>query len=445
MLALARLILLITISFLAGCNPFDSDSGNNGGSEDASIAGGPDTLSTGLQSMRSNGVERTYYFLDPEPAVATVQSASVQEELKPLIVGFHGSFASHRSWIGDTDRYGLVDQVGDAAIMVFPDALALDANNVNWNFDYDFLFFEDLLAELERRGLKWDPNRVFVVGHSSGAGMASEIGCRYGDFVRAIAVSSGALISGGNCIGSTAVIQTHGEVDTITSFNTGASSIEFWARYNGHDPESQQAGVIAQCIDYSAVAFPNEVYPVQFCQHPGGHPWTAFNAEAYWSFFSGLPTATPTPDAPPGGGNEAGLGDADTTISFTLRYPEGIPPVTSGSITLYNETYEPGQFTAPEVFLNLIWNPNDQAPGGQVQPGTEVTYSLVPITFLVFGGEFDLSREYKLKFSIGVEGGSSPIPTPLVDHDVSLPYKFVDKTLPVILQEPLDVTPVVPW
>jgi poly(3-hydroxybutyrate) depolymerase len=431
-LAIIACCLFLTTT-LTGCGPFDSDSTNNDG------------LTTGLQTMESNGVERSYYVVLPEENTDEAQSARADENLKPLIFGFHGSFASHRSWIGETDRYGFVDEVGNDAIMVFPDALLLSEDNINWNFDYDFLFFEDLLAELERRGLKYDPNQVFVVGHSSGGGMASEIGCRYGDIVRAIAVSSGALISGGNCVGSVGVIQTHGELDASAAINAAAGSKQFWVLYNGHDPDSSIPGIVEPCIDYANLAFPNESYPVQWCQHPGGHPWTDFNANAFWSFFSGLPTAAPTMDHPPGGGNDAALGDADTTLGFRLSYPEGMGTVTSGAITLYSADFELGQFKSPEVFLNLNWDPNAQAPGGQVIPGTEVSYVLEPITFFVFGGEFDTSRSYKLAFSIYVEGGSRPIPTPGVDHMVLFQITFSDTGTPIIIQETLDVVPVLPW
>ena len=417
-------------ALLSGCDLFDSDD--------------VEALVTGLQTMQSDGVERSYYIVLPEDDLAGV-SASALGDAKPLIVGYHGSFASHQSWVGETDRYGLVDEVGDEAIMVFPDALELSENNVNWNFDYDFLYFEDLLAELERRGLEYDRKRVFVVGHSSGAGMANEIGCRYGDIVRAIAVSSGALISGGSCVGSVAVIQTQGEGDLSVPINVGGGASRFWALYNGHDPESSLPGVGEPCIDYSAVAFPNENYPVQWCQHSGGHPWTDFNAENFWNFFSGLSDVELTVDAPPGGGNDAAKGSADTTISFVLRYPDEMPPIISGAITLLPEDYTDGQFRSPDVFLNLEWDPNEPALGGQVQPGDVVSYNLIPLTFFVFSGDFDTSLTYKMQFSVYVEGGSQPIPTPGVDLKVLIPINFVDKSTPIVLPETLDVAPVVPW
>jgi len=435
------LLALIAVFTLAACHSDDEDN--------------PPTVDTGLQTLQSNGETRSYYVLLPEDNSTANFNAFGDEGLKPLIIGFHGSFASHRSWVGEGlpdfegRRYDFIDSVGEGAIMVFPDALPLGEppdQQINWNFEYDFLFFEDILAELDRRGLEYDRNRVFVVGHSSGAGMSSEVACRYGDIVRGAAVSSGSLISGGSCVGSVGIIQTQGEMDQAVPLNVGAFARNFWVLYNGHDLDSTIGGVIEQCVDYATVAFPNENYPVQWCQHSGGHPWTDFNSAAYWSFFSGLPPAEPTTDHPPGGGNERGLGDADTNISFTLDYPADMGPVIGGAITLYPDDYDDGQFRSPSVFLNLNWDPNELAPGGAVTPGTTVNYPLIPITFFIFGGgDFDVSQNYKMQFSIYNEGGSQPIPTPGTDHKVIVPIKFIDTTTPVILQDPLEVAPVVPW
>ncbi|MGI9308244.1 MAG: alpha/beta fold hydrolase, partial [Gammaproteobacteria bacterium] len=232
----------------------------------------PEPVTTGLQSMMSNGEERSYYVLMPEDNIGglafeplfSIPSSAHKDEPAPLIIGFHGSFASHYSWVGEGlpdfegRRYDFIDAVGQGAIMVFPDALPLGEppdQQINWNFEYDFLFFEDLLVELERRGVKYDPNRVFVVGHSSGAGMSSEIGCRYGDIVRGAAISSGSLISGGSCVGSVGIIQTQGELDQAVPLNVGAFARNFWVLYNGHDLESTIDGIVEQCVDYANVAF----------------------------------------------------------------------------------------------------------------------------------------------------------------------------------------------
>ncbi len=149
---------------------------------------GVEPLTTGLRSIVSDGEDRSYYLqlpsdYDPEGS-----------QLKPLIVGFHGSFASHQSWVGPNQGCGFVPEVGDGAIMVFPDAAVLGDGQINWSFETDLLLFEDILAELDSLGLQYDRNQLFVTGHSSGAGMVHEIGCLYGDIVRAVAISSGSLI-----------------------------------------------------------------------------------------------------------------------------------------------------------------------------------------------------------------------------------------------------------
>ncbi len=427
-------IFFLTLSalLLTACNSSNDDSSDT-----------VQPLTTGLQTLQSSGIERSYYAIVPPAGNAPVSASA--NELKPLIIGFHGSFGSHLSWVGETDRYGFVEEVGDDAIMIFPDAMELADGQVNWNFDIDFLLFEDILDDLDRRGVEYDRNRVFITGHSSGAGMANEVACLYGDIVRAAAISSGALISTGECVGSVAIIQTQGEADQAVPINVGGTANAYWVRYNGHDPESNIPGVIKACIDYANLDFGIEPYPVQWCQHSGGHAWTDFNSEAYWRFFSGLPLAEPTTNAPPGGGNEVAQGEADTTISFTLKYPDGMGTVVGGAITLYPEDYDDGQFRSPEIFLNLEWDPNEGAPGGDASAGEIVFYNQIPITYFIFSGDMDFSRTYKLQFSVYVEGGSQPIPTPGLDHKVIHAIKFVDKTTPVIIDKTLQVTPVVPW
>jgi polyhydroxybutyrate depolymerase len=411
------------------------DQGAAGQPDFATLAGSvedcitPEPLTTGLHSVTSRGAERTYYVqlpTDYDPDAS---------QLKPLIVGFHGSFGSHTAWVGSNPSYTFVDVVGDGAIMVFPDALPQGGGAPNWNFEYDFDYFDDLIAELNAKGLAYDHNKLFITGHSSGGGMAHEVGCRFGDSVRAIAVTAGSLISN-QCTGSIGVIQVQGEADTAVPLNIGEVAHNFWVLYNGWDFDSPTPGVVPQCVDHSLLPLGSSDYPMQWCLHQGGHEWPAFASDAYWDFFSGLPVAAPTTDAPPGGGNERVLAEADTTISFTLNYPEVMGPVVGGAITLYPTTYCAGLFAAPSVFLNSSWFPGDVAPGSQV------TYENVPITFFVFGGELETPADFKLQFSIYNQGGSQPIPIPGVDHIVVVPITIQDTTTPIILPTALDVIPV---
>ena len=62
----------------------------------------------------------------------------------------------------------------DAAIMVIPNALDDGGGITRWDQRYDYLFFEDLLAELDEL-IVYDDNRLFLTGHSNGAVMANEL------------------------------------------------------------------------------------------------------------------------------------------------------------------------------------------------------------------------------------------------------------------------------
>ena len=201
---LVRYLLLAAALFNAGCLLDDNDSS--------------EPLTTGLQTMQSGGVEREYYLLLPEDnaTAVTVSPSAVGDEAKPLLIALHGTGGSYERWVNEELGYDLIEPVGDGAIMVFPNALP-DANgSPQWSFAFDFDFFLDLLAELDRRGLNYDPDRIFVTGHSSGAGMTHEIGCRFGDTVRAIAPSAGTLIST-ECVGAVAVLMSQGVNDALVN------------------------------------------------------------------------------------------------------------------------------------------------------------------------------------------------------------------------------------
>ncbi|MGI9309755.1 MAG: hypothetical protein ACR2P6_10870, partial [Gammaproteobacteria bacterium] len=72
---------------------------------------------------------------------------------------------------------------------------------MNWNIDTDVPFFAELIAELDDIGLQYNHNKLFVTGHSSGAGMTHEVACQHGDIVRGAAPSAGSLITS-QCTGS---------------------------------------------------------------------------------------------------------------------------------------------------------------------------------------------------------------------------------------------------
>ena len=430
---LTRYLLLAAALFNVGCLLDDNDSTT--------------PLATGLQTMQSGGVEREYYLLLPEdnaPAT-TVSPTAVGNETKPLLIALHGTGGSYERWVNEELGYDLIDPVGNGAIMVFPNALP-DANgSPQWSFAFDFEFFLDLLAELDRRGLEYDPDRIFVTGHSSGAGMTHEIGCRFGDTVRAIAPSAGTLIST-ECVGAVAVLMSQGVNDSLVNVDIARGARRFWSLYNGWEENLTTPGEISPCVDHSLLGSANTPYPVYWCEHTegslddfSGHRWASFAGEAVWQFFDSLPPklAEVNPaDPPPGGGNERAAIPSDTTITFTLRFPDDIERPLDGAITLYEEDYLANPtFAIPSVFLNPVF------PVGQVGAGDTVTYT-VPITFFVFSGDpITFPSTWTLSINVYVEGGTRPTPTAGLDHQVQLLTTFDSRTTPVTIPGVLELLP----
>jgi len=384
---------------------------------------------TGLYKFMSGGVEREYYLRMPE-------NYEEYGDPQPIIFALHGATGTYLDWFeGGFHGDGLQEVVGDQAIMVFPQALEGNGGITLWNSDIDLDYFADMLAELQDR-LSIDPNRIFVTGHSAGGGFTHQLGCRLGDVIRAIAPSSGALVEK-NCIGSVAVLQMQSSEDMVTPIGIVEPSRNFWVAYNGFDRESFSDGIVEPCIDYSLGA---SLYPVQWCLHAStgfdGHQWWDGADEAVWAFFSSLPTAVPTTDPPPGGGNDRVLEEFPATLTFTVRYPDNINEVNLLAAVLYPAGTQQPILTAPLWFLST------DIPFAPATPGTEQTYENVPIAIFESSPAAPLPGVYTLSISVFVVGGSFPIPATGIDHIALYEVEIQDQLSPIVVEEVLDLIPV---
>ncbi|MFC1670930.1 alpha/beta hydrolase family esterase [Spirochaetota bacterium] len=379
----------------------------------------PQPSLTGMQTIISNGVERTYFLQMPgdyNPSMAD----------KPLVMAFHGTGGYWWDFF--------LENIGDDAIMVYPYSITY-----RWNYDDDFQYFEDILADLDEK-IVYNKNKLFLTGYSSGAGIAHELGCRYGDIVRAIAPVAGSLLSN-ECVGSVGVMQIQGTYDTSVPLSIAENAHNYWVLYNGFDIEISSPWSIGPCVDHSMGA---SDYPMIWCQHDGGHGWpnywepgpvtdTNFANEAIWSFFSGLPEVSPSTDEPLGGGNDRANAAFDTTISFTLRYPETVGEVFAFAITLYPAGTQKPIMTAPSYFLNYRYDVSG------VIPGDEISYQ-VPIKLGTFKDVLinDGATEMAINIMVYVVGGGYPQPSGL-DYIILKDYLFTGPSDPVIIEEPIDV------
>ena len=79
---------------------------------------------------------------------------------------------------------------------------------------------------------------------------------------------------------------------------------------------------------------------------------------------------------------------------------------------------------------------------GLVGPGETVTYENVPISFFVFSGDpVEFPSAWTLQFSVYVDGGTRPTPTPGVDHQIQIPFVFDSKSNPIVIEEVLTLVP----
>jgi hypothetical protein len=387
--------------------------------------------STGLYMFTSGGVERTYYLRVP-------QDYSEYGDPQPIIFGIHGATGTYLDWFeGGFHGEGLQNVVGDQAIMVFPQALETPGGITLWNSKVDLDFFADLLSRLQSQ-LLVDPNRVFATGHSAGGGFSNQLGCNLGDTLRAIAPSSGFLLER-ECIGSVAVLQMQSTEDQVANISLVELTRNVWVAYNGFELDIFSDGIVEPCIDYS---LGSSLYPVQWCPHTSfganGHQWWDDADEAIWAFFSSLPTAVPTTDPPPGGGNDRILEELPASLSFTVRYPAGMNELTLLTAVLYPAGTEQPIFNAP------LWFLNGDIPFTPTTPGTETeeTYENVPISLFASSPDTPLPGTYTLSIGVYVEGGSFPIPASGIDHIALIEVEIQDQFSPIIVNEILDLVPV---
>lgn len=229
-------------------------------------------VSSGERSLEVDGVTRTFILDVPSGYDGTTPL--------PVVFAFHGATTS-----GETFRsrfYGnLLSTMGDAAILVHPDALG---DPSAWDNEADVPFFDALLASLEATACV-DQARVFATGHSSGGFFTNTLGCQRGDVLRAIApVSAGGPFTfGGNgCTGDVSVWLAHAENDETVSFDRGVASRDRWLEANGCSETSAPVEP-APCVEYAGCS---PGLAVRWCVYDDGHNWPEFGPEGIWAFFA---------------------------------------------------------------------------------------------------------------------------------------------------------------
>ncbi|MEO6277965.1 hypothetical protein [Roseateles sp.] len=228
-------------------------------------------LLTGLQSITSDGTQRSYWLELP--------AEYDRNKAYPVVIGLHwrgGSASDVYTWNG---FFGLKPLYGNNAIFLAPQGL--DAGWAN-SGDRDIRFLRSMISQVQQ-GVCTDPQRVFATGFSFGGMMSNAVGCQMGDVVRAIAPLSGSLWSGcGTSSNRVAAIFDHAMDDNVVPYSAGEDARNTFLARNSCSATTVPIGNNG-CVEYQGCSADK---PVVWCGHAtGGHWPPAFSATETKAFF----------------------------------------------------------------------------------------------------------------------------------------------------------------
>ncbi|HEV8562379.1 MAG TPA: cellulose binding domain-containing protein [Actinophytocola sp.] len=353
------------------------------------------TLTSGTHTIQSSGRNRTFILRIPDN----------YDNNHPyrLIFGFHWlngtavDVATGQTVLRDVwAYYGLLRLSNNSTIFVAPQGL-----NNGWanTGGQDVTFVDDMLRLIET-DLCVDTTQRFATGWSFGGAMSYALACARPTVFRAVAVLSGAQLSG--CSGGTTPVPylgIHGIRDSVLNISLGRSLRDTFVRNNGctpqNPPEPAQGSLTHIVTAYSGcragfpvvwAAFDEDHNPAPADGVPGINGSRTWVPGETWRFFTQFDT-TPPPPPPPGNGTcrvtdtvdawNTGLtsnltitNTGATTIngwSLVFTLPGG-QTITSG----WNAGYTPtsGQVTARNVSYNA-----EISPGASVSIGFQATHT----------------------------------------------------------------------
>ncbi|MEU5262143.1 RICIN domain-containing protein [Amycolatopsis sp. NPDC021455] len=261
-------------------------------------------LASGNHTISSGGQNRSY--------ILRVPNNYDNNHQYRLFVGLHwrgGTMNDVDS--GGTDGYNwsyyglrrLADNSGNNTIFVAP-----QGNGNGWANPggQDVTFIDDLLKQLEG-ALCVDTSQVFAGGFSYGAAMSYALACARPTVFRAVAVYSGANLSG--CSGGTqpvAYIGMHGIGDNVLPISSGRQLRDQFVRNNGCTPQNPpEPSPGSRTHIVTAYSGCRAGYPVVWAAFDGGHDpgpkdgggsgWQTWTSGEVWKFITQFGPSTPPP------------------------------------------------------------------------------------------------------------------------------------------------------
>ena len=261
------------------------------------------TLASGTHTIQSSGQTRSYIIRIP----GDYNSSRPYR----LVIGYH--------WLNGTAQdvdsgdqfgaawsyYGLSAQAGDTTIFVAPQGINNGWANPNGQ---DLTFTQNMLSLFES-GLCIDPSEIFALGWSYGGAMTYAVACNMPTVFRAVAVYSGANLSG--CSPGTAPVPYlafHGGSDNVLPISDGEALLNTFVKNNGctsQNPPVPAPGSLRHIVTTFSGCRPG--YPVIFAAFDGGHTPdpvdgspnsngdTTWTKTLTWNFFSQFQSTIGTP------------------------------------------------------------------------------------------------------------------------------------------------------
>ncbi|WP_072479563.1 RICIN domain-containing protein [Amycolatopsis australiensis] len=287
----------------AGATPAAAAAGTAGCGKAPGLASGSHTISSG-------GQNRSY--------ILRVPNNYDNNHPYRLFVGLHwrGGTANDVD-SGGTDGYNwsyyglrrLADNANNGTIFVAP-----QGNGNGWANPggQDVTFVDDMLRQLEA-ALCVDTSQVFAGGFSYGGAMSYALACARPSVFRAVAVYSGANLSG--CSGGTqpvAYIGLHGIRDDVLPIASGRALRDTFVRNNGCTPQNPPEpayGSLTHIV--TAYSGCRAGYPVVWAAFDGaGHDpgprdgctcdgWQTWTSGEVWKFITQFDSTTPPPSGSP--------------------------------------------------------------------------------------------------------------------------------------------------
>ncbi len=356
-------------------------------------------LASGTHTIQSGGKNRTFILRVP----------GNYDNSRPyrLIFAFHwwGGTANEVASGGTSGTpwayYGQQEQSDNSAILVAPQGI----DNAWPNNGGEDVNFVDAMVSRIDAALCVDTTQRFATGFSYGGGMSYALACGRATVFRAVAVFSGAQLSG--CNGGTqpvAYLGIHGLSDSVLNISQGRALRDRFVRNNGCTPQNpREPAVGSQTHITTAYSGCRSGYPVVWAAFDGGHlpgavdgcncesgvrTWTKGEVWKFFSQFQGTPPGPTTTTTTTTGADRCRVSNttnawstgltSEITItnvgtqpyagwSLVFTLPSG-QTITSG----WNASYSPssGEVTAKNASYNA-----DIAPNASVSIGFQATHT----------------------------------------------------------------------